>query len=55
MAEALIAFDTESFSISYVNSAELRYDAVKKTIHRKYNLWVVNLINDINAAIAAIE
>lgn len=55
MAEALIAFSTESFSISYVNSTELRYDGVKKTIHRKYNLWVVNLITDINAAIAAIQ
>jgi len=54
MAESLIAFNTESFSISYVNSSELRYDAVKKTIHRKYNLWVVNLITDINAAIAAL-
>lgn len=55
MAEALIAFNTESFSISYVNSTELRYNGVKKTIHRKYNLWVVNLITDINAAIAAIQ
>ena len=55
MAEALIAFNTESFSISYVNSSELRYNATKKTIHRKYNLWVVNLIMDINSAIAAIQ
>lgn len=55
MAEALIAFNTESFSISYVNSSELRYNATEKTIHRKYNLWVVNLITDINSAIAAIQ
>jgi hypothetical protein len=55
MAEALITFNTESFSISYVNSSELRYNATKKTIHRKYNLWVVNLITDINSAIAAIQ
>jgi hypothetical protein len=55
MAEALIAFNTEVFSISYVNSSELRYDAAKKTIHKKYNLWVANLITDINAAIAAIQ
>ena len=55
MAEALIAFNTENFSISYVDSSELRYDATKKTIHRKYNLWVANLITDINAAIASIQ
>ncbi|MEX2150083.1 MAG: hypothetical protein WD793_07700 [Steroidobacteraceae bacterium] len=55
MAESLITFNTENFSITYVNSTELRYDGVKRTIHRKYNLWVVNLITDINAAIAAIQ
>ena len=55
MAEALIKFDTASFSITYVNSTELRFNAAKKTIHRKYNLWVINLITDINAAIAAIQ
>jgi hypothetical protein len=55
MAEALIAFNTENFSISYVNSSELRYNATKKTIHRKYNLWVANLITDIHSAIAAIQ
>ncbi|MBF8292959.1 MAG: hypothetical protein HW392_1786 [Steroidobacteraceae bacterium] len=55
MAEALIAFNTESFSISYLNSSELRYNATKKTIHRKYNLWVVNLISDINSTIASAQ
>lgn len=52
MAEALISFDTESFSVTYVNSTELRYDAAENTIHRKYNQWVANLIMDINGAIA---
>ncbi|MEX1994577.1 MAG: hypothetical protein WD929_07945 [Steroidobacteraceae bacterium] len=55
MAEARIAFNTESFSITYVNSTELRYNAAKNTIHRKYNLWVTNLITDINGAIALIQ
>jgi hypothetical protein len=55
MAEALISFDTGSYSITYVRSKNLRYDGVKKTIHRKYNLWVTNLITDINAAIAAVQ
>lgn len=54
MAESLITFNTESYSISYVNSSELLYNAAKKTIHEKYNLWVVNLISDINSAFAAI-
>jgi hypothetical protein len=52
MAEALISFDTESFSVRYVNSTELRYDAAENTIHRKYNQWVANLVVDINGAIA---
>ncbi len=55
VAESLITFNTENLSIAYVSSTELRYDAAKKTIHRKYNLWVVNLITDINASIAAIQ
>lgn len=54
MAESLITYGVESYSITYVNSSELRYDSAKNTIHRKYNLWVTNLINDINAAIATI-
>jgi hypothetical protein len=53
MAESRIDYDTKSFSITYVDSRELRYDPVKNEIHRKYNGWVNNLIADINAAIAA--
>jgi hypothetical protein len=55
MAEALIAFDTKSFSVTYVDSSELRYNATEKTIHRKYNQWVANLITDINTAIGMIQ
>lgn len=55
VAEALIAFDTKNFSITYVSSTELRYDAAEGTIHRKYNQWVANLITDINTAIAMIQ
>lgn len=55
MAEALITFNTRAFSVNYVNSTELRYNAAKNTIHRKYNLWVTNLITDINGAIALIQ
>jgi hypothetical protein len=52
MAEALISFNTEGFSVKYVDSTELRYDAAENTIHRKYNQWIANLILDINGAIA---
>ena len=55
MAESLITFNTQTFAITYVNSSELRYDSARNTIHRKYNLWVANLISDINAAIAAVQ
>jgi hypothetical protein len=55
MAESLIAFDTKEYSITYVDSRELRYNAEKNEIHRKYNLWVTNLIADINKAIAALR
>jgi hypothetical protein len=54
MAECLIEFDTSNFSITYVNSSTLLYDAKKNKIHRNYNLWVADLINKINAAISAI-
>ncbi len=53
MAEVLISFDTKSFSIDYVTSTDLRYNAKKNTIHQKYNLWVVHLISDINEGVVA--
>jgi hypothetical protein len=55
MAESLIAFDTEEYSVTYVDSRELRYDPETNEIHRKYNMWVSNLIGDINKSIASIR
>jgi hypothetical protein len=55
MAESRITYDTQKFSVTYANSAELRHNGTKNTIHRKYNLWVLNLINDIQSAIAAAQ
>jgi hypothetical protein len=55
MAESLITFDTEKYSVTYVDSRELRYDPEKNEIHRKHNLWVANLIGDINKSIASIR
>ncbi len=51
-ADITIQYDLGKFSIVYVSSQNLRYDAEKNTIHRNYNKWVLNLSNDINAAIA---
>jgi len=54
MAESRIDYDTKTFSVTYVDSQELRYDPVKNEIHRKYNGWVDNLIADINTSIASL-
>lgn len=54
MAESRIDYDTKTFSVTYVDSKELRYDPVKNEIHRKYNGWVNNLIADINTSIASV-
>jgi len=54
MAEVRIDYDTKFFSVTYVDSRELRYDLGKNEIHRKYNLWVANLIGDINRSIASL-
>lgn len=51
-AEVRIPYDSNKYSILYVSSENLRYDAEEKTIHRNYNKWVANLRNDINSAIA---
>ena len=54
MAECLIEFNTSTFSISYVDSSTLLYDAEENKIHRNYNLWVAELITKINAAISSV-
>lgn len=55
MAESRITFDTKTYSVTYVDSRELRYDPETNEIHRKYNMWVANLIGDINGKIAAVQ
>lgn len=54
MAEARIDYDVKMLSVTYVDSRELRYNAAKNEIHRKYNLWITNLIGDINRSIASL-
>lgn len=42
-AEIEITFDARKYSIKYVSSEELDYDAAKNTIHRNYNKWIILL------------
>lgn len=51
MAKVDIRFDTETFSITYADSDNLKYNAEKNKIHRNYNSWVQNLRGDINNAL----
>lgn len=48
MAKVDIRYDTETFSITYADSDNLKYNAEKNKIHRNYNSWVQNLRGDIN-------
>ncbi len=47
MAKVDIRYDTETFSITYADSDNLKYDAKDHEIHRNYNSWVQNLNGDI--------
>lgn len=38
-----IPFSEAAYSILYLDSEEMNYNAAKQTIHRKYNGWVENL------------
>lgn len=42
-----ITLHKESYDITYNDSDNMKYNADKGTIHRKYNGWVANLNSDI--------
>ena len=48
MAKVDIRYTTTSYSITYNDSRELKYDG--KEIHRNYNKWIKLLEQDINQA-----
>ena len=48
-ATIAISYTATTYSIAYVDSSGLDYDAKKGTIHRNYNRWIANLNNDIAA------
>jgi hypothetical protein len=49
-----IPYTTQSYSINYKSSKNLKYDAEKQTIHRNYASWVKNLDDAIRARLAPI-
>ncbi len=36
-----ITFDASQYSINYVDSTNLKYDAKSNTIHKNYNNWII--------------
>lgn len=51
VAKIKIVYDRESFDIQYVDSTNLKYQKKPdgtEYIHRHYNSWIQNLVNDIN-------
>ena len=42
-----IKYDNKSYSINYLSSSHLKYNAEEKTIHKNYNSWIKNLNNSI--------
>ncbi len=47
-----VLYDTERYSITYLNSVNLKYDGQR--IHKNYNSWVQNLSNAIYAQVSSI-
>lgn len=43
MAKIDIPYSKEGYSLIYVDSSELNYDAEKGEIHKNYNKWIRNL------------
>ncbi|MCW8832492.1 MAG: membrane lipoprotein lipid attachment site-containing protein [Colwellia sp.] len=40
-AKIEISYDASQYSINYVDSTNLKYDAQKNTIHKNYNNWII--------------
>lgn len=54
MAVTDIRFDTKTFSITYKDSVNLRYDPSTNLIHSNYSSWIQNLQNAIVAQASTI-
>lgn len=52
MAKVDIRYDQSTYSITYNDSENLKYNPEKGTIHKSYNKWVATLNMDIQRAFA---
>ncbi len=50
-----ITYNKNDYSIKYLNSMNLNYDATKNTIHSNYNGWIQNLDNAINVQLSMLS
>lgn len=48
-----IMHNTKTYSITYKDSTNLKYDAEKKTIHENYRSWIQHLDNAIRSRLTA--
>lgn len=48
-----IVYNNKNYSIIYVSSVNLRYNATKNTIHSNYNGWIQNLKRAIDVQLSA--
>jgi len=53
MAKARINYNADGYSITYVDSANLKYDGQK--IHKSYNRWIANLELEIRTRLVSME
>lgn len=42
-----VAYNSKSYTISYRDSKNMKYNPETKKIHKRYNSWVTNLDNDV--------
>jgi uncharacterized protein YcfL len=47
-----VQFDDKGYTIKYLKSKHLKYDAAKKIIHKTYNLWIGDLEGQIDFYLA---
>ncbi|MDM1696715.1 hypothetical protein [Thiopseudomonas alkaliphila] len=52
LANIKITYNSRQFKIQHESSTGLNYKAEKGSIHRNYNRWVRNLVNDINSELS---
>jgi PBP1b-binding outer membrane lipoprotein LpoB len=48
MVQIMINYTPKSYSISYKDSTNMKYDDETATVHANYNNWITNLSNAIN-------